>query len=385
MSAFSFEVSHTCGRARRGRLRTPHGEVDTPAFMPVGTLGPIKGVTPDQLAATGTQIQLANTYHLMLRPGERVVADLGGLQRMTGWRRPMLTDSGGYQVFSLATLRKISDEGVDFRSHIDGAAVSLTPERSIEIQNALGADIIMPLDECPGLPAPDEVVSAAVERTIRWAQRCRDAHRRDDQALYGIVQGGLNPDLRRRCLSALAPLGFDGFSIGGLAVGESPPEMWRLLDQFANELPADRPRYVMGIGTPADLLHAVDAGVDQFDCVLPTRNGRKGYAFTWNGVLRLRNAAHRADLSPIDAACGCLCCRGFSRGYLRHLLSVGEVLGGTLISLHNLHFYQDFTRSMREAIECGQWGAFRDRTLPRVTAVSTTEPDEAAAASPIEE
>lgn len=353
--------------------------------MPVGTLGPVKGVTPDQLAATGTQIQLANTYHLMLRPGERVVAELGGLQRMTGWGRPMLTDSGGYQVFSLATLRKISDEGVEFRSHVDGALVHLTPERSIEIQNHLGADILMPLDECPGLPAADEVIAAAVDRTIHWAQRCRDAHTRSDQALYGIVQGGLNPAQRRRCLAALLPMGFDGFAIGGLAVGEAPPEMWRLLDDFADDLPADRPRYVMGIGTPADLLHAVDAGVDQFDCVLPTRNGRKGYAFTWDGVVRLRNAAHRSDSSPIDAGCACVCCRGFSRGYLRHLLSVGEVLGGILISLHNLHFYQDFTRSMREAIERGQWPAFRDRTLARVAAVSAVDADEASHASPIEE
>lgn len=371
--AFRFELLCTAGRARRGRLHTPHGVVDTPAFMPVGTLGPVKGVTPEQLAATGTQVQLANTYHLMLRPGAQVVANLGGLQRMTAWGRPMLTDSGGYQVFSLADLRKIDDHAVTFRSHIDGALVELSPELSIQVQNALGADIIMQLDECPALPATPEALRRAVERTIRWAQRCRAAHQRADQALYGIVQGGLEVELRRECLAGLREIGFDGYALGGLAVGETPPQMWALLDAFAHELPADKPRYVMGIGTPADLLAAVESGVDQFDCVLPTRNGRKGYAFTSNGVLRLRNARFRTDPQPLDPACACYTCRSFARGYLRHLLLVGEVLGSTLISIHNVQFFQDFTRGMRDAIEHGGLAEFRARNAA-VLAVADPDP-----------
>lgn len=363
-SPFRFEILKTSGRARRGRIHTPHGVVDTPAFMPVGTLGPIKGVTPAQLVDTGAQIQLANTYHLMLRPGAEIVAHLGGVQTMTGWNRPMLTDSGGYQVFSLADLRKISDDGVEFRSHIDGALVNLTPERSIEVQNLLGADIIMQLDECAPLPATNEALAGAVARTLRWAARCKAAHRRDDQALYAIVQGGLSVDLRRTCLAGLEEIGFPGYALGGLAVGEPPAEMWAFLDAFAHELPAEKPRYVMGIGTPADLLAAVESGIDQFDCVLPTRNGRKGYAFTSAGVLRLRNAKYRTSAAPLDVQCACYTCRNFSCGYLRHLLLVGEVLGGTLVSLHNLHFYQDFTRRMRDAIERDALPEFRRSVAP---------------------
>ena len=327
--------------------------------MPVGTRAAVKGVTPDQLARTGTQIVLANTYHLMLRPGADVVERLGGVQRFMGWSRPMLTDSGGFQVFSLADLRSVDDRGVEFRSHIDGATVRLTPESSIAIQNPLGADIIMAFDECPALPADPAILSNAVRRTIAWARRSKAAHARRDQALYGIVQGGLDAALRRECLEQLTEIGFDGYALGGLSVGEPPPAMWELLDDFANELPDDRPRYLMGVGTPRDLLTAVSCGVDQFDCVLPTRNGRKGYAFTSAGAVRLRNARHRADDGPLDAQCACPTCRGFSRGYLRHLCMGGEVLGATLVSIHNIQFFQSLMRRIRVALEAGEFDRLR--------------------------
>jgi queuine tRNA-ribosyltransferase len=343
--------------------------------MPVGTRGAVKGLSPDQLAGTGTQIVLANTYHLMLRPGADVVAGLGGLQRFMGWPRPVLTDSGGFQVFSLAELRRIADDGVEFRSHIDGELVRLTPERSIEIQNQLGADIIMAFDECPPLPADTETLAAAVRRTLTWARRSRAAHRRDDQALYGIVQGGLDLNLRRACLDELREIGFDGYALGGLSVGEPPEAMYALLDEFAHELPADRPRYLMGVGTPRDLVRAVAAGMDQFDCVLPTRNGRKGYAFTSQGPLRLRNSCHKLADGPLDPACDCYTCREFSRGYLRHLVLSGEVLGGALVSLHNVAFYQALMRQMRQAIAAGTFAAWR-RTFEAGPAVARAEPED---------
>lgn len=361
--SFSFTVLATDGHARRGVLQTPHGRIDTPAFMPVGTRGAIKGLTPDQVAATGTQIVLANTFHLMLRPGAAIVQQLGGLQRFTGWRGPMLTDSGGFQVYSLAELRQIDDDGVSFRSPIDGAACRLTPESAIEIQEQLGADIVMVLDECPPLPSDAPQLRCAVERSVEWAARCRTAQRRPDQALYGIVQGGLDAGLRRECLARLVEIGFDGYALGGLSVGEPPPEMWAFLAGFVRELPAERPRYLMGVGTPVDLVHAVAAGVDQFDCVLPTRNGRKGHAFTSAGPVRVRNAMHAASDVPLDPACACYTCGGFSRGYLRHLVMTGEVLGGALISLHNIHFYQDLMGQMRAAIEAAQFDDWRRRFL----------------------
>jgi queuine tRNA-ribosyltransferase len=375
---FSFRVDTCCGRARRGAIHTPHGAIDTPAFMPIGTRAAVKGLTPEQLRQTGSQIVLANTYHLMLRPGAETVARLGGVQRMMGWNGPVLTDSGGYQVFSLADLRRLDDQGVVFRSHIDGAAVTLTPESAITIQNLLGADIIMALDECPSLASEagpsaacphDEARSAhgavpeAVRRTVAWARRCKAAHRRPEQALYAIVQGGLDLALRRECLARLVEIGFDGYAIGGLSVGEPPPRMWRLLDEFAAELPADRPRYLMGVGRPADIAHAVAAGIDQFDCVLPTRNGRKGYAFTSLGVRRLRNAEHRASREPLDPDCDCYTCREFSRGYLRHLFMDGEALGPTLVSLHNVAFYQRLMRDIRAAIESQSLEAWRAALL----------------------
>jgi len=356
---FSFQLLNRCGKARRGVISTPHGDIDTPAFMPVGTRAALKGLTPTQLAETGTQIMLANTYHLMLRPGTEVVAELGGLQRFMAWHHPVLTDSGGFQVFSLAELRKIDDDGVEFRSHIDGATLHLSPESSMAAQNQLGADIVMAFDECPPLPAKRDKIAAAVKRTVAWGRRSRAAHARDDQALYGIVQGGLDVGLRRQCLEQLLEIGFDGYALGGLSVGEPPEEMWKLLSEFADELPAERPRYVMGVGTPRDLVVAVAAGVDQFDCVLPTRNGRKGYVFTSAGTLRMRNACHRLSDEPLDAECDCHTCRNFSRGYLRHLFMSGEVLGATLVSLHNVSFYQRFMRQIRAAIETGEFESWR--------------------------
>jgi queuine tRNA-ribosyltransferase len=358
-SGFAFTVQHTCGPARRGVIHTPHGDIDTPAFMPVGTRAAVKGLTPAQLAETGSQVLLANTYHLMLRPGAEIVAALGGLQRLMGWSGAILTDSGGYQVFSLSELRQLDNDGVTFRSHIDGQLVRLTPESAIAIQNQLGADIIMALDECPPLPAKPGALRAAIERTIAWARRCRAAHQRPDQALYGIVQGGLELDVRRACLAELVAIGFDGYALGGLSVGEPPADMHAFLDAFAHELPADRPRYLMGVGTPRDLVAAVAAGIDQFDCVLPTRNGRKGYAFTSLGARRLRNACHKLSAEPLDPACDCYTCRHFARGYLRHLLLSGEVLGATLVSLHNIAFYQALMRQMRAALVAGTFAAWR--------------------------
>ena len=351
---FSLDVTHADGSARRGVLTTPHGEVDTPAFMPVGTAGSVKGVTPIQLSATGAQIILANTYHLQLRPSADVVRDLGGLHAFMGWDGPILTDSGGYQVFSLAGINKITDDGVEFRSHIDGAPMRLDARTATDIQNKLGADIIMAFDECPPLPADRETVTTAVERTIRWAGQCKEAHAGDDQALFGIVQGGLDLDLRGHCAEALIEIGFDGYAIGGLSVGESRDEMLGLLGPVAACLPADRPRYLMGVGTPADMLAAVQAGVDMFDCVLPTRNGRNSHAFTASGILRMRNESHRLDTEPLERDCDCEACRGFSRGYIRHLFNAGEMLGPTLTSIHNLRFYQRFMGRMRDLIREGK-------------------------------
>ena len=374
-NSFSFTVQDACGAARRGTIQTPHGAIDTPAFMPIGTRAAVKGLSPAQLAETGTQVLLANTYHLMLRPGADVVARLGGLHRMMNWPGALLTDSGGYQVFSLAELRELDDDGVVFRSHIDGALVRLTPESAIEIENQLGADIIMALDECPPLPAEAGVLRAAVDRTVAWARRCRAAQRRPDQALYGIVQGGLDVGLRRACLAQLREIGFEGYALGGLSVGEPPEQMHAFLDEFARELPTDRPRYLMGVGTPVDLAAGVAAGVDQFDCVLPTRNGRKGYAFTSQGARRLRNACHKLSTEPLDPVCDCYTCRNFSRGYLRHLCMSGEVLGGTLVSLHNVAFYQSLMRQMRAAITAGTFDEWRHSLVagPVGTEVETKE------------
>ncbi|MEX0704195.1 MAG: tRNA guanosine(34) transglycosylase Tgt [Planctomycetales bacterium] len=345
--------------ARVGRWITPHGTVETPAFMPVATVGAVKGILPDQLREIGVQQVLANTYHLALRPGAEVVAELGGLHRFIGWDGPMLTDSGGFQVFSLADLMRLDEEKVVFRSHIDGSRFELSPEGAVRIQELLGADTIMCLDECPPHPIPPERLAAAVDRTTRWAARCRDAQRRDDQALFGIVQGGTDPVLRERSAAELLPLDFPGYAIGGLSVGERPEEMYDTLDFTVPMLPADRPRYLMGVGRPIDLIEAVCRGIDLFDCVMPTRNGRNAWAFTSGGPVRLRNKRHERDPGPLDPECGCPVCRRFSRAYLRHLFLAKEMLGPILVSWHNLAFYQSLLRDLRGAIRVGEAAEFR--------------------------
>lgn len=326
--------------------------------MPVGTQGTVKGLEVEQLRQTGTQMILANTYHLMLRPGEAVVASLGGLHAMMGWDGPLLTDSGGFQLFSLASMARISDEGAVFRSHIDGRLVELTPERAIQVQQALGSDLAMVLDHVVGLPSSPDVIRDATERTIRWAQRCRDAASKSDQALLAIVQGGLDPKLRIACADALARMDFFGYAIGGLSVGETPAEMYRTLACTLPAMPTDRPRYLMGIGRPQDILEAVRLGVDLFDCVIPTRNGRNAMAFTDYGPVRVRNLQYECDRSPLEVACPCVACRR-SRGYLRHLFMAGEMLGPILLSIHNITYYQRLMAGARAAIEADQFEQYR--------------------------
>jgi queuine tRNA-ribosyltransferase len=366
---FRFEVVASDGSARRGRLTTPNGVVDTPAFLPVATYGAVRGLEPSELAGIGAQMLLANTYHLHERPGEEVVEHLGGLHGFTGWRGPWLTDSGGFQVTSLADLLMVDEDGVVFRSPVDGRSRRLTPERAVAVQEALGADIAMVLDECRPLPegeAPDGArAQAAADRTLRWAERSLRAHRRAEQALFGIVQGGASPQLRRASARATAALGFDGYAHGGLGLGEARERRAELVAEVHAELPPAAPRYLMGLGRPLDLLDGVAAGVDLFDCVLPTRNGRHGLLFTRGGLLRIRNARHREDNAPPDASCDCPTCRRHSRGYLRHLFQVNEALGARLASLHNLRFYQRLLAEAREAIAAGRFAALR-RELAKV-------------------
>lgn len=366
-SAFQFDLEQTDRdtAARLGRWHTPHGAVETPAFMPVGTIGTVKGLTPAQLREAGVQMVLANTYHLALRPGAEIVAQLGGLHRFMGWDGPILTDSGGFQVFSLAKLTRLDDEKVVFRSHIDGNLLELTPERAVLIQEQLGADCIMCLDECPPHDVAVERLEAAVDRTTRWAARCRDAQRRTDQALFGIVQGGTNRQLRERSAAGLLPLDFPGYAVGGLSVGEPPPEMYATLDWTVPLLPSDRPRYLMGVGRPIDLIEAVLRGIDLFDCVLPTRNGRNAMAFTHAGPVRLKNRAYQLDDGPLDPECGCPVCRQFSRAYLRHLFLVNEMLGPILVSWHNLAYYQKLLADLRQAIREQRSAEFRAVQLAR--------------------
>ncbi len=348
---FDIHNADPSSRARTGRVTTQHGSFDTPAFMPVGTQGTIKGVLPDHVAATGAQIILANTYHLMLRPGEQAVADLGDLHKFMAWPGPILTDSGGFQVFSLADLNKIDDSGVTFKSHIDGSTHHLTPARSIQVQNKLGADIIMAFDECPPANAERIYHEQAVARTLRWAAECKQAHQRPtDQSLFGIVQGGTHLDLRDQCAKKLIELNFPGYAIGGLAVGEGFDAMVQILKHTTPLLPPDKPRYLMGVGFPRDIVSAVSAGVDMFDCVLPTRNGRNAYAFTAAGPLRLRNSKFTSDSSPIETGCDCYACRNFSRGAIRHFFFAAEMLGPVLVSVHNMWFYQRFLADIRRAI-----------------------------------
>ena len=349
--------------ARAGIWHTPRGPVPTPAFMPVGTRGTVKGLSATQLRSTGASMILANTYHLALRPSPEVVADLGGLHAFMDWDGPILTDSGGFQVFSLAHRLKISESGAVFRSHIDGSKFELSPERSIAIQNALGADCIMAMDECPPATVDARAMQAAVDRTTRWAQRSRDAHTREDQALFGIVQGGVDRGLRERSAEALLPLDFPGYAIGGLSVGETSEQMDAAVGWTAPLLPQDRPRYLMGVGRPRDLVESVCRGVDLFDCVMPTRNGRNSTAFTSDGIVKMRNAKHERDTGPLDPECDCEACVRHSRGYLRHLFHTKELLGLTLLSLHNLRYYQRVMAGMRQAIVDGRAAEYRDQIV----------------------
>jgi len=368
MTALSFSVLARDGRARTGRLVTPHGEVETPVFMPVGTAGAVKAVLHRDLREIGAQILLANTYHLMLRPGDELIASLGGLHGFTGWDGPFLTDSGGYQVFSLASLRRIDEEGVRFRSHIDGTAHLLTPERSIEIQARLGADIAMAFDECPPGDAPREAIAEATARTTRWARRCREAHAGEDQWLFGIVQGGVDKDLREQSARELMEMDFPGYAVGGLSVGEPRSARDGVLEDLEPILPTDRPRYLMGVGTPEDVIESVARGIDMFDCVLPTRNARNGQLFTNRGRLSIRNARYRDDPRPPDPECSCPTCGTASRAYLRHLHLSGEMTAATLMSVHNLFFYLDMMEGLRQSIRLCRFEEYRGETLRRLAA-----------------
>jgi len=361
---FSFELKHTDGAARAGLIHTPHGTVRTPAFMPVGTQGALKAVHWHEVREAGADIVLGNTYHLMLRPGAERIAALGGLHRFINWPHPILTDSGGFQVMSLAELRKVDENGVVFRSHLDGAIVELTPERAIEIQVLLGSDIAMQLDECLRLPAAPAEIARATQLSLRWAERCRRAFEGSPpgRALFGIVQGGDDKALRAESARALVGMGFDGYAIGGLAVGESQDVMLAMVEEVVPQLPADKPHYLMGVGTPDDLLEAVARGVDMFDCVLPTRNGRHGLAFTRHGPINLKNARHADDPRPLDAESRCPAARDFSRAYLHHLVKANEPLAGMLLSLVNLFYYQDLMQGARNAIAAGNYHAFRGMT-----------------------
>jgi len=349
---------------RLGRLRTAHGDIDTPAFMPVGTAATVKAMHPSQVAQTGAQIVLSNTYHLMLRPGAERIARLGGVRHFMAWPGPVLTDSGGFQVMSLAQLRKMDADGVTFQSHIDGTRHRLTPERSVEIQHLLGSTITMAFDECTPYPATEEQAAESMRQSMRWAERCREAFvDRPGHALFGIVQGGVYPELRGESVRALTDIGFHGYAIGGLAVGEPHDEMLRMLEHTCPLLPADKPRYLMGVGRPQDIIASVMRGVDMFDCVIPTRSGRTAQAFTRRGTVNLRNARHAEDLRPLDEGCSCPCCRTHSRAYLHHLTRAGEMLGPMLLTWHNLQFFQDLMRGLRGAIAEGRLAAFAEAFL----------------------
>ena len=349
-----FRIDKTDGLARRGRLELAHGSVDTPAFMPVGTYGSVKAMRPDEIAAVGAQIVLGNTFHLWLRPGLAVIEAHGGLHGFMGWKGPILTDSGGFQVFSLGELRKITEEGVAFRSPVNGDACFLSPEDSMRIQRGLNSDIVMVFDECTPYPADERAAADSMRMSLRWAERSRRAHAGNTNALFGIVQGGMHEKLRGESLRNLEAIGFDGYAIGGLSVGEPKEDMLRILRHTAPQLPAEAPRYLMGVGTPDDIVRAVTSGVDMFDCVMPTRNARNGWIFTRNGTIRLRNSKYREDVRPLDEACGCHTCRNFSRAYLHHLQRINEILGAHLNTLHNLYYYQELMRGLRDAIQAGR-------------------------------
>ena len=358
----TFALQGHDGKARAGKIETPRGSIHTPIFMPVGTLGTVKAMTPEELKDIGAEIILGNTYHLHLSPSVYLIAILGGLHRFMNWDRPILTDSGGFQVFSLAKLHKRSEEGVRFQSHLDGSSFWLTPEISIGIQENLGSDIMMVFDECPELPASREKLQESLELTTRWARRCKEA-RKTDQALFGIVQGGGELDLRRQSLEQMTEIGFDGYALGGLSVGESKEEMYYVLDHVAHEMPAATPRYLMGVGEPEDLLAGVEAGIDMFDCVMPTRNARNGNLFTSEGKVTIKQAKYREDERPLDPNCNCNICQHYTRAYLRHLYQCNEILAMRLNTLHNLHFYLQLMRDSRDAILAGNFSAFRQNRL----------------------
>ena len=359
MTAFKIEVFATDGAARLGRLHTAHGPMDTPAFMPVGTAATVKAMMPESVAATGAQMILGNTYHLMLRPGAERVERLGGLHEFMNWQGPILTDSGGFQVMSLAKLRKMSEEGVAFQSHIDGSKHLLTPERSMQIQHMLDADVTMAFDECTPFPATPEQAAESMRLSMRWARRSRDAFvERPGYGLFGIVQGGVYRDLRAESAEALQKIGFDGYAVGGLAVGEGQELMFQTLDVTTPLLPTDKPRYLMGVGKPSDIIGAVLRGIDMFDCVMPTRSGRTAQAFTWRGTVNLRNARHQDDPRPLSESCSCPACRNYSRAYLHHLIRSEEILGPMLLTWHNIQFYQDVMRGLRAAIAEGRVAQF---------------------------
>ena len=349
--AMQFKVSATSGRARRGELDFPRGKVQTPAFMPVGTYGTVKGMLPRDIEEIGAEIILGNTFHLMLRPGTEVVKKHGDLHDFIQWQGPILTDSGGFQVFSLGDMRKISEKGVEFKSPIDGSPVFIDPEKSMQVQRDLGSDVVMIFDECTPYPATEKQANDSMQLSLRWAERSKKAHGDNPSALFGIVQGGMYESLRDESMAGLEEIGFDGYAIGGLSVGEPKEDMVRILEHLGDKMPADKPRYLMGVGKPADLVEAVLRGIDMFDCVMPTRNARNGHLFTSTGVIKIRNAVHRGDTAPLDENCDCYTCQNFSRGYLHHLDKCGEILGAQLNTIHNLRYYQNLMSGMRDAIE----------------------------------
>ncbi|GJM06361.1 MAG: queuine tRNA-ribosyltransferase [marine bacterium B5-7] len=353
-----FDLLKTDQQARRGRLTFARGVVETPTFMPVGTYGTVKAMTPERIQEIGAQIILGNTFHLMLRPGAEIIRQHGDLHDFMQWQGPILTDSGGFQVFSLGALRKLNEQGVIFQSPVNGSRVELTPEKSMEVQRALGSDIVMIFDECTPYPADHETAKKSMELSLRWAQRSRDAHGDNPSALFGIVQGGMHEDLRKQSLAGLTGIGFDGYAIGGLSVGEPKDDMFRVLDFLTSDMPADKPRYLMGVGKPEDLVEGVLRGVDMFDCVMPTRNARNGTLFISTGVVKIRNSANRTDTGPLDADCACYTCQHYSRAYLHHLDRCNEMLGAQLNTIHNLHYYQQLMQGLREAIENGTLQTF---------------------------
>jgi queuine tRNA-ribosyltransferase len=355
-----FDLITTDKQARRGRLTFDRGTVETPAFMPVGTYGTVKAMTPEELIELGAQIILGNTFHLMLRPGTDIIRQHGDLHDFMHWEGPILTDSGGFQVFSLARMRKITEQGVMFQSPVDGASIELTPERSMQVQRDLGSDIVMIFDECTPYPATHEQAEASMQLSMRWAERSKLAHQGNPSALFGIVQGGMYPELREQSAAGLTAIGFDGYAIGGLSVGEPEDERNGVLECTVPRLPAARPRYLMGVGKPEDIVEAVRRGVDMFDCVIPTRNARTGFLYTREGILRIRNSRYQDDTRPVDEHCGCYTCRNYSRSYLRHLDKCGEILGSRLNTLHNLYYYQELMREIRSAIEAGRFEAFAE-------------------------